>query len=580
MNHRLSIFAAFGLGLVGFGLWWTSSNVDGPSATTPAAVVASVRSPHPVGASWRADVALHETIELPGGAPIDLQLRGALRVIAAAPQDGELRRIWSLEGASLAMTQAGGPVPAADAATADLARAFGVAYDARGRLVALYVPADGETLASGMREQLAALLQVDTSNEASWDADEIDPVGTARVRYVRQGERLTRTREAYVSVVAGGVDDVRGEARAVATVGADGWLDRLEASDMLVRRLNTDGLEARVTLSLRVERADGELRGAPTWDAGWVRVVPGQGLATASARDDLEARVLGGATLDQLLATLLEAKGIDRARVARRIAALLRIDPSQVAVVRASIPALSAADAGIVMQGLAQSGVSGAQAAVADVLRGDARADVRHAAAVELALSGAYDAQAVAGLQAGMTDADPAVRDASQLALGAQVRAGGDPALLRGVVEGFDPKADDARTRLRALGNSGVDATLDVALKALEAGDEGVRRAALEALRHVDVPVDDALWEGFGDTNPEVRLAAVRAAEAAGGAAADGLTDLAANDPSASVRAEALRALVSRRDDESVRETATALRSDSDPGVRAAAAALLAPATP
>jgi HEAT repeat protein len=179
-----------------------------------------------------------------------------------------------------------------------------------------------------------------------------------------------------------------------------------------------------------------------------------------------------------------------------------------------------------------------------------------------------------------MTDADPAVRDASQLALGAQVRAGGDPALLRGVVEGFDPKADDARTRLRALGNSGVDATLDVALKALEAGDEGVRRAALEALRHVDVPVDDALWEGFGDTNPEVRLAAVRAAEAAGGAAADGLTDLAANDPSASVRAEALRALVSRRDDESVRETATALRSDSDPGVRAAAAALLAPATP
>jgi hypothetical protein len=194
---------------------------------------------------------------------------------------------------------------------------------------------------------------------------------------------------------------------------------------------------------------------------------------------------------------------------------------------------------------------------------------------VELALTGVYDPAAVAGLQAATRDGDASVRDASHLAIGAQVRAGGDPALMSPVAEGFDPQGADALTRLRALGNSGVDATLDVALVALERGDAGVRRAALEALRHVEVPVDDALWAGFGDGEAEVRLAAVRAAEAAGGAALEGLADLATNDASAAVRAESLRALASHRDAAEVRAAATAAANDDDPGVRVAAAALL-----
>ncbi|MFM2161308.1 MAG: hypothetical protein RLZZ383_820, partial [Pseudomonadota bacterium] len=514
--------------LLGATAWWgmqpkREAPREGGSAVTVGAS-SPARAP---GAFWDGAIQLTQRITLPGGAPVEIDLQAQVHGVDVAPALGEARRVWSLAAPTLRVAQAGQGSPAADAARADLSRTFGATYDARGRLVALYVSPDADVLAAGLREQIVSLLQVDEVHGEAWAGDELDPNGTARVRYARAGERLVRDREGYVSVVAGDLDAIAGTAHAEIRLGSDGWLDALRAEDALTRTLNADGVVASVAVSVRVDRMGAGVGEVARWDPAWVRVIPGQGLATEAARADLEARVLAGATLQDLLTTLRGAQGIDRARLARRIAALIRLDPSQIDTVRDAIPGLSADDAAIVMQGVAQSGVSGAQAAVANVLGADPRPEVRQAAAVELALAGVYDPAAVAGLQAATRDGDASVRDASHLAIGAQVRAGGDPALMSPVAEGFDPQGADALTRLRALGNSGVDATLDVALVALERGDAGVRRAALEALRHVEVPVDDALWAGLGDGEAEVRLAAVRAAEAAGGAALEGLADLA-----------------------------------------------------
>ena len=577
MNRRTQITLTWTLGLlVGVAAWWgTAVTTDGGVVEDVASEASTVRGIRAPGAYWDGAITLNQTVVLPGGAPIQIDLRASLHGVEAAPVDGELRRVWVMQAPQLAVTQGGRASSAADAARNDLPRAFGAAYDARGRLIALYVPPDGDALASGLREQLLSLLQVDAAGGQAWSADEVDPNGTARVRYSRTGERLVREREAYLSVVAGEIDGIAGQARAEVRLGADGWLDAMRAEDAITRRLNADGLNASVSVSLDVDRTGAGLGAQPVWDPAWVRVVPGQGLASESARADLEARVLAGATLSDLLAELRTAEGIDRARLARRVSALLRVDPDQLGAVAGAVSGLDVDDAAMILQGMAQSGVPGAQGAVAGILGAEPRPEVRQAAAVELALAGVYDPAAVAGLQAAARDADADVRDASQLAIGAQVRAGADPNLMVPVAEGFDPKGADALTRLRALGNSGVEATLDVALTALEQGDADVRRAALEALRHVDVPVDDALWAGFGDTNADVRLAAVRAAEAAGGAAVEGLADLATHDGSAAVRAESLRALVSHRADADVRTAAEAASKDPDAGVRAAAAALL-----
>jgi HEAT repeat protein len=571
-----SVAALIGAALLTAAPWGSSDPspdragvADRGEASSPAALAP--------GAWWRGALSLDQEITLPGGAPaLQLGLRATAQVTEAEDADGEQRRVWQLTDARVDGLQ--GQAAPVDATQAELTRPFGAAYDARGRLIALYVPAGGDPLGAGLREQLVSLAQLDLGPAAdAWTSEEIDPVGAAEVRYAREGARVRRDRAGYLRVVAGDAREVEGEAHAEARVGGDGRLDALDVTDTLRRSLGTADLRAAVELRLSLRRQAQGAGPAPAWDPSWVRVTPGLGIQHEAAKADLEQQVLAGATLSDLFARLGGTEGIDRARLARQVTAYLRLHPEALAEVRARLPDVPARDADVLLQAMAGSGVPGAPAAVADALAADARPEVRAAAARELALAATPDPAAIGGLERGLTDADPLVREASQLGLGALVRAGADPSLVARFAEGFDPAAPDARARLAALGNSGVPETLDVAMSALTAADAEVRATALTALRHVEAPVDDALWIGFADADAQVRLAAVRAADAAGGAASEGLVDLATKDGASAVRAAALRALADHRSDADVQAAARAAAQDGDPGVRAAAAALLTP---
>ncbi|MCM9081177.1 fumarate reductase/succinate dehydrogenase flavoprotein subunit [Streptomyces spororaveus] len=179
----------------------------------------------------------------------------------------------------------------------------------------------------------------------------------------------------------------------------------------------------------------------------------------------------------------------------------------------------------------------------------------------------------LAALTPYLADPDPAVRAAAVAALGETVPAGAGPALAARLADAAPVVRAAAAAALRELvevlpGGPELGAGLRAALAV---PDPAVRSAALEALRALRLGDAELYAASLADTDPEVRIHAVRAL-----VSVDAVPDLAvaAADPAREVRVAVAKGLAS------VHAPAPApldpLLADPDPLVRGAALASLA----
>jgi HEAT repeat protein len=169
-----------------------------------------------------------------------------------------------------------------------------------------------------------------------------------------------------------------------------------------------------------------------------------------------------------------------------------------------------------------------------------------------------------------LNDPDPHVREASAIAVG---RLQDSPVDQCRFIEALADSSDAVRSAVaRTLGEVGDPQTLGPRLaRSLREGDLPARRAAVQALIELDVPLAySALRKALHDIDSEVRQGAVAALGEADAAAqvVPLLMDRLLHDETPGVRGEAAFRLGKIGDETTVRELERIARADHDPIVR------------
>jgi HEAT repeat protein len=148
------------------------------------------------------------------------------------------------------------------------------------------------------------------------------------------------------------------------------------------------------------------------------------------------------------------------------------------------------------------------------------------------------------------------------------------------VVPQVAPHEDVRRFAARVLGDLACDEVADSLAQALGADDVELCRTAADSLARIgdgiaafSEEVTDALRQALIDADRDIRLSAIRALGAAGGAGTAKVLEAQLRDPDSFVRAETVRALARLG---AAGPELAALLDDPDPGVRLAAAQALA----
>jgi HEAT repeat protein len=369
-----------------------------------------------------------------------------------------------------------------------------------------------------IRSQVSSFrFEVERSDASTWEREEQDPTGMARVRYERElgavaGEfelRKTKVDYAPLSRGAGGAAvEVTPQVHALTTgvlSESIGWLREAQVDERLVMPVAGLGVEARMsmsaTLRLQTQRriAADEL---PTvdWDGEWDSVSGAEDLELLSTRGEslLRAKLLEGLTLDGLLAQIDElcaANPRDTAALMdarHQLAEFLIDNEAAIEALAQRISTLRAASADIVLGALGSAGSESAQRVLASVLADSSLSGVVRQSSLDAMFQLTRpSAAACDGVERLIADRaqDSGLRANGLLVLGALASmdsADGSERVTRLLALELSLR-DEGRLEhwLHALGNSGDARALEASAPYRSDADPRLRAAAAEALRGI-----------------------------------------------------------------------------------------------
>jgi HEAT repeat protein len=276
--------------------------------------------------------------------------------------------------------------------------------------------------------------------------------------------------------------------------------------------------------------------------------------AKAATQRRIDAAMVKKATIADLeneLGATPSGSGRARGALMGRLGADFRLHPEDAEKAVAYARSAPVADGQAMAGALGGAGTAESMKALAEIANSsDAPKAVRVNAIGALALEQTPSSANVQALKTMSGDSDPEIASAATLALGAAARtvAGTDPVAYDDAVGALLADLANAQSAqemildLRALGNSGDPRVLGAAEQAMSVQDEGVRIAAVAAVRFV-----------------------------AGSACDDFLANAAQTDPDAAVRIQAIGTIQAYRSDVEYLPTFTSvMRNDPSPLVRRA----------
>lgn len=555
------------------------------------------------GITYAAELTSDSTLSSQGGkTTIRAHLRGRLEVVpSGAPGDGERVLCAFGDDAELTLTidgHAAGDDAKRRALLEHLRTPFYVTRDGSGRVRMFEFHRDVDAFSRGIARTVFTSSQVVLGTAERWSSDESDATGDYVAEYRREASgAITKTKRGYTALHTAGAPQAA--AGKVTTQGgatfvlSEGGVETLELSEDLALTPEPSLPAGSTTTKLSLRRVA---------DAPRPHIVP-------PTDDDLQAvgvdavsgdsgrladeRLVAGATIEQLLASLGSPAADDRARAhaQAQLAAGLRTRPGDVAAAVTAVQrAHGAGDAGPVLAALGAAGTVEAQQALATLAEDRSLpVDVRTHAVVSLGQCAEPTAATIDALGASVDDPQPDVRTAATLGLGTaatNVRAA-DPDRADDVVDDLLAALGQATTpeqkalALQALGNAGSDRAFGAIEGALADDSVLVRAAAAGALRFLSAPGVDPLLDAVMKRDPgaEVRssaMEAVRFRSVAAHLAALGW--VLRKELSVPLRVEALGLVgsLAAADPQARALVAASAESDDDTQVRAAASAILA----
>jgi len=514
-------------------------------ATAPDAAPArrSARTIQP-GAKRTYDVALHietallENDKARARLTIQSDLRGRWEVAVIA-RDGDTSRFrGTFVPASLEMHAGNGATLGArdrDAILRDLTRPFVLQADARGRVHTVQFAGDISTTARGLARAIVAAAQFTSGDGDAWTTEEQDVTGECVTRYVRAGDDAAaplfeKTKQRYARVAtpdglvdAEGAGHVTLDGGARIALDADGWPAHVDARHTVALEVARMPM-ARGTTSVKLDLVQtsfepGVVEPPDLGRRSLLAALDGQ----TPSREATDARLVGGATLDDLLGQLRTAPaGAAPSSTQDRLAALLRLQPGGASRAAETVIAGVSPESGAAILGaLANAGTRESQTALVAVTRSKASIEVRTEAIAALGTSESVNAESTKALTESLGHADVDVRTTSALALGnaAASLTDSDPSQASSIVDRLlalaaNPAShDDRLAAIRALGNARDPRALPVLQDAMGDPDPAVRGAAVYALRGIDDATVDALIDATlaSDSDLTVRASAVAA---------------------------------------------------------------------
>jgi HEAT repeat protein len=448
----------------------------------------------------------------------------------------------------------------------------------------------------------AARFVVPEGHEATWETTETDTTGRFVARYrAMDAERFQKEKLRYLDALPAGELPLLPEITSHAMGELDleqGWLVRAEVEESTELAVSEAGLGMSIGMQAKLELAGRErcspLADDSSWEGPWA-ALDGQGdpASVARAERDEDRRLLGDATLEDLLAEIedLLAQGksdsyeIFSAR--QKLAALVRLRPETLSVLRAMLAEGRLGDeaAAVVLTAVGAAGTSESELFLVALVEDGQGTPAQRIGAVialfQLRHSSASTFDAIHGLVL-QSGGSSELGNSSLLLLGALAGEPQNAARVERIAAllALKESTGDVSLWLRALGNCGGVEVLEAVSSYLADGDPMLRLSAVEGLRavpgeHVVELLGTAARE---DTDPSVRATA---AELLGRRWSDGGEEavryVLENDPSGIVRSRALNgvALAANDHEEAMNLLLQAAERDPDSSVREHARELL-----
>jgi hypothetical protein len=546
------MISAAALAIVGGGaIYWHAHRAAAPAAAPHAQSAAKVPSaPSRLGelrrydASIDADGTLSVALLLGKGdakdaQPIVQRVRGKLVELALDP-----RATLSL----IALRDAGVTFGAERQPSIESALAQGILVqrDARGRIARVRLPKSMDDQADPALRMLAMLVEwtAPEGDERDWKTIEPSVDGDATVHYAIGGSPhgvapFTRTIDGVASKAAGGlvsndsgvvVGDVDLDARRLVSAHAELSLEKLNGTAKVVAvRLNA-------TLTRTAEERDaatavGVLASADEVFADWTALDTRRAAGAHVDEEAARAKLIGGRSLDELLAAVDTRDPLAGARAVLALEAYLKSHPEAVARLAKEIAASERGDkhAQALLHALARDGGPESQRAMVDLVKLWTKAG-RATDVLPLLGSTRHPTQETQDSLVAMR-ADPSAAsiassvDTTLGAMAAQLQ-GSDPSRADAIAARFEAQLHDAKNAidmqhvLLALGNTRSERILDLVPAYLSSDDIDIRRAAVFALgRAPDAPDTRSTLERIAanDADEGVRETAMRALGRQGG---------------------------------------------------------------
>ncbi|MFO0590387.1 MAG: HEAT repeat domain-containing protein [Polyangiaceae bacterium] len=411
-----------------------------------------------------------------------------------------------------------------------LSRTFYVTARPSGEIEDLHFAKDTPAPARALLEGVLLSFQViaPKSPRADWHVLEEDVTGQYRAAYhAEDATTIVKTKTAYVRTKGvGGLAPLRKDMRYGVdsatrfTLDASGWpsaVEEHETLDITAQGAHVTGTVATTAHLRNIESRPEQIGPFP---AGLESESETEATSIERSKKQADANLVGGRTLAQITKELGSAQSKQRNQAQGRLAALLRVDPSQAAGVAANV-LHGEGDRNQKLHeigALGDAGTPEAQRELAKLLRSEETGDLRMNAAIALGLSKGATEETADALAEAARSPDKKVAGTSILAEGNVVRtmnnahSGDTGAALQGLVSGLAAASTDEERKvyLEALGNTGDPRAFDAIAPYLTDANAILRATATGALRFMtSSAADAALAKAFGDADLLVRKAAV-----------------------------------------------------------------------
>ncbi len=496
-----------------------------------------------------------------GQALVDLSLGGALTLTALRQEPtvlvrGQFTGECSIRAADDALGAGNAELSAASQ------QAFFLEFAADGSFQRALGDAELPSFVGRMWSALGEYLQVSPSaGETRWEARERDAAGV----YVAAYEARTRSELGKRKLRYEGPAAKRAPARTIIRFDAVFVLDDEQRLDALTLYDDTrvdstgeplPGFEGITELALK--RTGASLSEVGDWLAEAAESVDVTEAARSQDRSARDRARIGGLGLAEIFARLhlldsAEKEERDRAGKAfLALTSLLRLDPSQLEVVRAHIEQ-GGPLTDTLLAALRDASTPESQRLLAELAGPDTPLDSeqRMQAARSLSRVPEPSGETVATLRGLQADSEVGTQATYGLGSALHRLQGQDPALAAEVRETLLDELDEAAPGARpalltALGNAGDPATLDAIQRYVRDESPAVRAAAAQALRRIPGQgADAALAMLCTDSDPDVRYSAADAISerAPSTALVQALSGLALGEPVFRTRARAVNTL-------------------------------------